>query len=47
MFMILAGLYLFLWGKRKELVPNDEEKPKDELQSQDEDKIKESSGSNV
>lgn len=47
MFMILAGLYLFLWGKRKELVPDNEEKPKDELQSQSEDKIKDSTGSNV
>jgi len=45
--MILAGLYLFLWGKRKELVPNKEEKPNDEVHSQSEDKIKESSGSNV
>ncbi|KAJ1295955.1 hypothetical protein BS78_01G262100 [Paspalum vaginatum] len=48
MLMILAGLYLFLWVKRKELVPAEsEEKPKDGLQSQSEDKIKESSGSNV
>ncbi|KAM3262384.1 hypothetical protein ACQJBY_052849 [Aegilops geniculata] len=27
MFMILAGLYLFLWGKRKESVPSSEENP--------------------
>ena len=47
MLMILAGLYLFLLGKRKELVPESEEKPKDELQFQSEDKIKESPRSNV
>ncbi|XP_022685363.1 WAT1-related protein At1g09380 isoform X1 [Setaria italica] len=46
MIMILAGLYLFLLGKRKELAPGSEEKEKDQLQAQSEDKIKES-GSNV
>nr|CAB3499928.1 unnamed protein product [Digitaria exilis] len=44
MLMILAGLYLFLWGKRKELVPESERKLQDELPS--EDKII-GSGSNV
>jgi hypothetical protein len=47
MIMILAGLYLFLLGKRKELARGNEEKTKDQLQSQSEDKIKESAGSNV
>ncbi|KAL6653038.1 hypothetical protein ACP70R_011963 [Stipagrostis hirtigluma subsp. patula] len=47
MFMILAGLYLFLWGKRKELVPDDTgEKPKDESKFHSEYSIKEA-GSNV
>ncbi|RLN40947.1 hypothetical protein C2845_PM01G46210 [Panicum miliaceum] len=46
MIMILAGLYMFLWGKRKELAPESQEKPKDELRFQSEDKIKDS-GSHV
>ncbi|XP_047043299.1 WAT1-related protein At1g44800-like [Lolium rigidum] len=33
-FMILAGLYLFLWGKRKESVSPGEENPKEEMQFQ-------------
>ncbi|XP_051190370.1 WAT1-related protein At5g64700 [Lolium perenne] len=33
-FMILAGLYLFLWGKRKESVSLGEENPKEEMQFQ-------------
>jgi hypothetical protein len=32
--MILAGLYLFLWGKRKESVSLGEENPKEEMQFQ-------------
>jgi hypothetical protein len=36
MLMILAGLYLFLWGKRKESVPENEANPKNELQIQSE-----------
>jgi len=47
MIMILAGLYMFLWGKRKEqLAPESQENPKDELRFQSEDKIKDS-GSHV
>ncbi|CAL4941178.1 unnamed protein product [Urochloa decumbens] len=46
MIMILAGLYSFLYGKRKESAPQSKEQPKDELQPQCEDNIKES-GSNV
>ena len=47
MIMILAGLYMFLWGKRKEqLEPESQENPKDELRFQSEDKIKDS-GSHV
>ncbi|XP_037428328.1 WAT1-related protein At5g64700-like isoform X1 [Triticum dicoccoides] len=38
MFMILAGLYLFLWGKRKELVPSSEENPKEQMLFQSGDK---------
>uniref|UniRef100_A0ACD5VVG5 Uncharacterized protein n=1 Tax=Avena sativa TaxID=4498 RepID=A0ACD5VVG5_AVESA len=36
MFLILAGLYFFLWGKRKELVPpaDDKESPKEQMQFQ-------------
>lgn len=41
MSMILAGLYLFLWGKRQESVPQSEENPKEELQFQSGDKNKE------
>ncbi|KAF0930506.1 hypothetical protein E2562_033251 [Oryza meyeriana var. granulata] len=40
MFLILAGLYLFLWGKRKE-VPEIKEKPKEELQFQTADRTSE------
>jgi hypothetical protein len=36
MLMILAGLYLFLWGKMKEYVPANEANPKNELQIQSE-----------
>ncbi|CAM0957096.1 unnamed protein product [Alopecurus aequalis] len=34
MFMILAGLYLFLWGKRKESVPRGEQNRKEQMQFQ-------------
>jgi hypothetical protein len=37
MFMILAGLYMFLCGKRNELAPESQEKHKDELRFQSED----------
>ncbi|XBH96641.1 hypothetical protein VPH35_086988 [Triticum aestivum] len=38
MFMILVGLYLFLWGKRKESVPPSEENPKEQMLFQGGDK---------
>ncbi|XP_037470999.1 WAT1-related protein At1g44800-like [Triticum dicoccoides] len=38
MFMILAGLYLFLWGKRKESVPPSEENPTKQMLFQNGDK---------
>ncbi|KAM3316545.1 hypothetical protein ACQJBY_034590 [Aegilops geniculata] len=38
MFMILAGLYLFLWGKRKESVPLSEENPTEQMLFQNGDK---------
>uniref|UniRef100_A0A453J6J5 WAT1-related protein n=1 Tax=Aegilops tauschii subsp. strangulata TaxID=200361 RepID=A0A453J6J5_AEGTS len=38
MFMILAGLYLFLWGKRKESVPPSEENPTEQMLFQNGDK---------
>uniref|UniRef100_A0A0E0M692 WAT1-related protein n=1 Tax=Oryza punctata TaxID=4537 RepID=A0A0E0M692_ORYPU len=41
MLLILAGLYLFLWGKRKEVVPETKEKPKEEVQFQTGDKTSE------
>jgi hypothetical protein len=40
MVMILAGLYLFLWGKRKELVPPGEETLKKQMQFQSGDESK-------
>jgi hypothetical protein len=40
--MILAGLYLFLWGKRKESVPPGEENPKEQIQFESRDEYKES-----
>jgi hypothetical protein len=40
MLMILAGLYLFLWGKRKELVPPGEETLKKQMQFQSGDESK-------
>ena len=46
MFMILAGLYMFLCGKRNELAPESQEKHKDELRFQSEDQTKDS-GSHV
>ncbi|CAN6283630.1 unnamed protein product [Urochloa humidicola] len=46
MILILAGLYSFLWGKRKESAHGSKEQPKDDLRYQREDNIKES-GSNV
>lgn len=42
MFMILAGLYLFLWGKRKESVPLGEENLKEQMQFQSGDENKKS-----
>ena len=36
--MILAGLYLFLWGKRKEPVLPSEENPKEQMLFENEDK---------
>ncbi|BAF26207.1 Os10g0197700 [Oryza sativa Japonica Group] len=41
MLLILAGLYLFLWGKRKEVVPETTEKPKEEVQFQTGDRTSE------
>jgi hypothetical protein len=45
MLMIITGLYLFLWGKRKESVPKNEENPKNnewQIQSEGENKELES-----
>uniref|UniRef100_A0A0E0EWH1 EamA domain-containing protein n=1 Tax=Oryza meridionalis TaxID=40149 RepID=A0A0E0EWH1_9ORYZ len=41
MLLILAGLYLFLWGKRKEVVPETTENPKEEVQFQTGDRTSE------
>ncbi|XBH87959.1 hypothetical protein VPH35_075322 [Triticum aestivum] len=38
MFMILAGLYLFLWGKRKDSILPSEENPKEQMLFENEDK---------